>query len=142
MVVDHANNGLWSLLNADSYYQALPGTVGTAPDEVLVIVRDLGAARLTLAVLLTVAAVLLDRRVLVVALAVAMFAGVVRFAAHLAGDSNAEWFNWIGYALGAGLPGALLVLVRSGGRGRAAFKPESPATSMPDEQRPGALASE
>jgi hypothetical protein len=117
MVVDHLNNGLWALLSAGSYYRALPGTTHTASDEILVLVRDLGAARLTLAVLLTIAAVLVDRRVLLVALAVAAFAGLVRLVAHLVGDSNAEWFNWIGYALGAGLPVALIALVRSSNTG-------------------------
>jgi len=72
MVLDHLNNGLWALSAASSYYRSLPGTSDQSSlDPVSVIVRDLGIARLTLAVLLIAAAVLLERHILLVALGVA-----------------------------------------------------------------------
>ena len=112
MVLDHLNNGVWALLNPRGYYRALPGEPGRdASDMTMVVIRDLGIARLTLAALLITAAVVLDRRVLLVAFGVASFAGVLRLVAHAAGDKGAEWFNWIGYGLGAAIPIGLAVLV-------------------------------
>ncbi len=122
MVLDHLNNGVWALLSARGYYGALPGASDGNPSEtILVLVRDLGIARLTLAALLITAAVLLERRVLLVALGVASLAGVLRLVAHLAGDRNAAWFNWVGYGLGALVPVVLGLLIwRTGTRTGAA----------------------
>jgi hypothetical protein len=113
MVLDHAYNGIWGVASPDSYYRALPGSNRSAAVGALnrVIVRDLGAGRLTLAVLLVIAALWMHRDVLTAALAAALVSGVVRLADHLAHRPGDAWPNWVGFSLAVALPVVLLALI-------------------------------
>jgi catechol 2,3-dioxygenase-like lactoylglutathione lyase family enzyme len=113
MVLDHVQNGVWALASARNYYESLPGADASHATAALnqVLVRDLGAARLTLAVVLVIAALWLDRRVVIAALAAATVSGLVRLVNHGLGDTPEATLNWIGYSAAVAIPIALLVVV-------------------------------
>lgn len=68
----------------------------------------MGAARLTLALVLTIAAIWLDRRVLLAALGAATLSGAIRLASHAIARAPEGWNNWIGYSAAVLIPAALL----------------------------------
>ena len=113
MVLDHVYNAVWGLVAPDSYYRELPGADAAGASDHLnqVLVRDLSTGRLVLAVVLTVGAVLLERRVLLLALAAGLVSGVIRFADHLLSNTGDEWTNWFGYSIAVALPVVLLSVV-------------------------------
>lgn len=120
MVLDHIYNGVWALAAARNYYRLLPGAnpADAAGRLNQVLIRDLGAARLTLAVVLMVAAIWLDRRVLILALSAAAVSGVIRVANHAISRTPEGWNNWLGYVAAVLIPLALLfVVMRAFNRG-------------------------
>jgi len=116
MVLDHVYNGVWGVLSPASYYRASPGANPAGALDALnrVLVRDMSAGRLTLAVVLVIAAVWARRDVLVVALVGANVSGVVRLADHLIARPGDGVPNWIGYTLAIVIPLVLLVFAVRG----------------------------
>jgi hypothetical protein len=122
--------GLWALLVPRSFYDdfPLPGrdwvsTLGPYNEH---LVRDVGALNLALGVLLALAAVLLERRIVQVSLFAYLVYAVPPFVFHLTtghafslGDNVA---NMITLRVAVLLPLALLALVGSRGGGLRALK--------------------
>jgi hypothetical protein len=122
--------GLWALLVPRSFYDdfPLPGrdwvsTLGPYNEH---LVRDVSALNLALGVLLALAAVLLERRIVQVSLLAYLVYAVPHFVFHLTtghafslGDNVA---NMVTLGVAVLLPLALLALVGSRGGGQRALK--------------------
>lgn len=120
LAIGAAIPGLWALFAPQSFFRDFPGA-GFAWVELLPpynehLVRDVGAFYLGFAVLLLVAAVMMDQRVTRVALAAWLVATVPHFIFHLTHLDGYETADAIGQsvALGVGVavPLFLLSIVR------------------------------
>lgn len=129
---------LWALVAPRSFYEGFPGAgrawVAAYPPYNQHLITDYGAAFLAVAVLAAAAAVLMERRVIQVAMVCWMVAALPHFGFHLATAGALEAIDAVGtlVALGLafGVPAAILLAVRrrpAAGRAAAASAPARPA---------------
>ena len=112
--------GVWALLAPESFFHDFPGAgfawVELHPPYNEHLVRDVGAFYLGFAVLLLVAAVMMDQRVTRVALVAWLVAAVPHLVFHLANLDGLETADAIGLSVALGLgvvvPIFLLSIVR------------------------------
>ena len=121
LAVAAADVGVWALAAPRSFYEDFPGggrswvsAVGPYNEHM---VRDIGGLNLALAFLLVVAAVLLERRLVIVALAAYLVNAVPHFIFHVSHMDELSTGDQVGQtvslALGVLLPLALLPLARA-----------------------------
>lgn len=132
LVLLQAPPALWALLAPRSFYAGFPGAgrawVAAYPPYNHHLITDYGAGFLAVAVLAAAAAVLMERRVIQVAMVCWMVAALPHFGFHLATTGGIETIDAVGtlVALGLafGVPAAiLLALRRQPAPGRAAAGP-------------------
>jgi hypothetical protein len=120
LAIGAAFPGLWALFAPRSFFQGFPGA-GFAWVEILPpynehLVRDVGGFYLGFAVLLLVAAVMMDQRVTRVALGAWLVAAVPHFIFHLTHLDEYETADAIGQSvalgIGVAVPLFLLSIVR------------------------------